>query len=173
MLSIVADYLQDTLFELAFRRKKLLFDISNLQTQIAINLLKIAVFGQESTWKHEFETLIENIGELKLKDYKAKLSAKKYYDELFDGPFEPIDPWNNSYVYNVIRGKEILRNEKYSNLFHITINESNIVLIHEKIKQLIKNISNLLSERFFDVDKFEKLSNEYVEFWIQYSKNLK
>jgi hypothetical protein len=173
MLSIIADYLQDTLFELAFRRKHLLIKVSNLYEQVAINLLKIAIFGQESTWKHEFETLIESIGELKLKDYKAKLSAKQYYNKLFDEPFEPLKPWNNSYVYNVIVGRHILKNENYTKSYHMPITEQNITIIHNKIKELIKNISNLLSERFLNNNNVQKLTEEYVEFWINYAKTSK
>ena len=173
MLSIIADYLQDTLFEHAFKRKQILIKVSNLYEQIAINLIKIAVFCQESTWKDEFETYIDKISRIKRKEYKIKIPAKKYYDELFEYPFEPVKPWNESYVYKLSISKEILKNEKYIKLYHLPINEQNVTLIHEKIKELIRNISNLLSERFFDDGRFEELSNEYVEFWIQYSKNLK
>ncbi len=60
MISIM-DYLQDTIFEQAFQRKTLKNKISNLQEQPIINLIKIAIFGMESTWKTEFITVIKHI----------------------------------------------------------------------------------------------------------------
>ena len=146
----------------------------HLRRQLAINLIKIAVFGQESTWKKEFKTIIDEIGDIKLKDHQVKLLPKKYYDEFFDGPFEPLEPWNESYVYNnIVRHNEILKNPKYSKLYHIPINEYNISLIHNKIKELIKNMSFLLAERFLNDDKVLVLLDEYVNFWINYAKKSK
>ena len=173
MISIVADYLQDTLFEHAFKRKRILEKVYDSYEQIAINLIKIAIFGQESTWKHEFESIIEKIMDMKSKDHKVKLSAKQYYIKLFDEPFEPFEPWNESYVYSKIKGVHILKNEKYTKLYHIPINEQNITLIHNKIKELIQNVSNLLTNRFLDDNKFETLANQYVTFWVNNAKTSK
>jgi len=169
MLSIL-DYLQDTLFEHAFKRKEIRLEISNLRKQMAINLIKIAVFGQESTWRSEFETLINEIVLMKLKNKKTKMPQKQYYDGLFDGPFEPIDPWEDSYVYSRIISKDILKNENYQNLKHIQINKQNVELIHNKIKNLLKEVSLLLSMSSFNRNKFNTLSKEYVEFWEEYKK---
>lgn len=71
MISIM-DYLQDTIFEQAFQRKTLKNKISNLQEQPIINLIKIAIFGMESTWKTEFITVIKHIEQFKLKNSKTK-----------------------------------------------------------------------------------------------------
>lgn len=174
MLSSLADYLQDALFEMAFKRKTLLLEISNLRRQIALNLLKIAVFGQESTWKKELTTLIDNLADIKLKDHQIKLPSNKYYDKLFEEPFEPLDPWDESYVYNnIVRHSEILKNQKYTKLYHIPINEQNITLIHYKIRELIKNMSILLAERFLNTEKVLVLLDGYVDFWINYAEKSK
>jgi hypothetical protein len=167
----IMDYLQDTLFENAFKRKQILINVSNLYDQIAINLIKIAVFGQESTWKDEFETCIDKIARMVLKNKKNKLPAIKYYNALFEEPFEPIDPWDSSYVYKTIMSKHILKNLKYSELKHIQINKQNITLIYEKIKDLIKGVSILLANPLIDYDKFYEITNKYVKFWETYKEN--
>lgn len=168
---VIMDYLHDTLFKHAFKRKEIRSEISNLRKQIALNLIKIAVFGRESTWKSEFETLINEIVLMKLKNKKTKMPAKQYYHALFDGPFEPIEPWNDSYVYSLIIGKDILKNKQYKNLNHIRINKQNIEMIHNKIKDLLKEVSILLSNPSFSHDKFNELSRKYVEFWEAYKEN--
>ena len=42
-----------------------------------------------------------------------------------------------------------------------------------KIKELIKNMSFLLAERFLNDDKVLVLLDEYVNFWINYAKKSK
>jgi len=167
----VMDYLHDLLFEHAFKRKEIRLEISNSRKQIALNLIKIAVFSRESTWRSEFETLMNEIVLMKLKNRKTKMPAEQYYNALFDGPFEPVEPWNDSYVYSLIISRDILKNKQYKDLKPIQINKQNIELIHNKIKDLLKEVSILLSNPSFTRDKFNELSRKYVEFWEAYNEN--
>jgi len=167
----IEDFLQDTIFEMAYHRKELLKRISDRNDQVAINLIKIAFFGIRSTWDSEYETLIENISNMLSKNKGIILTKKQYYDELFDKPFEPFEPWNDSYVYKTINSRGVLNNKRYNKLTHIQINKESITLIHNKIKDLIMNVSGLLADRSFDIIKFQNLTEEYVKFWMEYKKN--
>jgi len=170
----IEDFLQDTLFEMAFQRKTLMQIIRDRSAQISYNLIKIAFFGMRSTWGSEYETLLEDIGGMKFKSRGAFLTKIQYYNMLFDEPFEPFEPWDDSYVYQVIQGKRILGRKEYNKLTHIQINEKNITLIHNKIKELIMKVSELLSDKTnkrFNIIKFQNLTEEYVKFWMEYKSN--
>jgi len=173
MISRIVDYLQDMLFENSFKQKQILINISNLHDQIAINLIKIAVFGQENTWKNEFETLIDKIVQMHLKNKTVKIPDTIYYNKLFEKVFEPLWPWNNSYIHNTIMSKHILKNSEYKKLKHIEINRYNINLIFGKIRDLISCISTLLAISQFNYNEFYEITNEYVEFWANYAKTSK
>ena len=167
MISVI-DYLQDTIFEQAFQRKTLKNKISNLQEQPIINLIKIAIFGMESTWKTEFITVIKHIEQFKLKNSKTKkLSKDQYFKLLFREPLEPLDPWNESDLYTYINGHEILDNENYKKLHHIEINENNLKLIYDMIKKIMSEISELLSKNISLHNKLDKSLNDYIEFWTK------
>jgi len=163
----LTDLIHEYLFEQAFQRKTLRIKVSHLQEQPVINLIKIAIFGMESTWKSEFITLIKNIEQFKLKGSKIKkLPKDQYFKLLFQEPLEPLEPWNDSDLYTYINGHEILDNEKYKNLSHIEINEKNLTLIYNMIKKIMNEISILLSKNLSIHNRIDDILNSYIVFWI-------
>jgi REP element-mobilizing transposase RayT len=164
MISVI-DYLQDTIFEQAFERKLLRLKISEFDEQIASNLIKIAIFGQESTWKKEAISYFNRISRMKLKQKCNRLSKKQYFEQLFKQPFEPKEPWDESFIYSLIR--EIVDEQKYEDLKHIEINKQNINLVYDKIETLLDNICQKLSENPPPLKEIDKLLIDYVRFWTK------
>lgn len=164
----VIEYIGDYIFELASNRRIARQNSVNHRDQILRNLIKIAVFGKESTWARELGTRIREIQMNQLPKKKSKfLSEKEYFHLLYGEMLEPEEPWEDS---NTLRYIQIVLEEYkdsrdlYSPLSK-NIEKKDIDLINTKIRLFLKEISKLLAEGKAVSNQTNNLINEYVEFW--------
>ena len=168
MLSIV-EYLGDIIFEWASNRRIARQNSVAHRDQILRNMIKIAIFGQESTWVHELEMKISEIQMNQLPHKKSKfLTEKEYFQLLYGEMLEPEDPWNECNTLRYI--KSILKEYKDSRDLYSPLSEKitqkDIEIINSKIKSFLEKIAFLLSKGKAISKEVDDLINDYVKFWI-------
>ncbi|MEE9327338.1 MAG: hypothetical protein V3U71_08565 [Cocleimonas sp.] len=140
-----AEYLLETkLFEMALNKKKLEDKISNLEYQINQHLIKILAFDDKPNEKKHFKDIsgwMNQINSYYLKPNKTKLSSNKYFELLFNDPFEDhieaIDMRIESLNYNTSRSnlssKEIYNKIKQFHLLNSKLISDNQTKLHIKL----------------------------------------
>ena len=143
--------LQETkLFEMAFKRKKLIEKIEGLQNPINEHLLKIILFDDKVNFsKHvnDLETWLLDIQEMDFLSSNKKLKSKDHFNTLF---IEPISNDSNvQYIENKLRGKL----KKYSKLPRRRSNEEAIIILYNLHKEISKLLSrNEIYDFFNDIE---------------------
>ena len=138
---IILDYILDTkLFEMAFRRKKILNDLLHQSGILSEHLVKLLMYPSSQShdhWVGEVDGWLRKTQRQKTKN-KKRLDKGVYFYYFFTGPFETFEEVQD-YMNDIYR--------EYSDL---TIEEPDARIIHKKLHDITTQLSYDISKGKFE-----------------------
>lgn len=147
--------------EHAYRRKKAISKIEDLQLPIKQHLTKIALFPYHQSikhWEKEVVNWLYSISEMKIKG-KGVLKEKQYFEILYEEPWTPIEAIKQG-IKNQIEVNEDLK-PCIKNI------EEKAKKLEYEAKKFFKEISKDLSSGDFSVKKTKKLLGEFRKTFLE------
>jgi Mg2+ and Co2+ transporter CorA len=163
----------DIILEFADKRNKILNKISEQASEIADNMIKIAIFSSDQ-WKDELLNHLAECQRRKLIGRKQYPSKGVFFELLYKEYYIPEEPWYESQLaIDIVRNLKKYENSRdlYSSLTKEKLQKSDIDKIRVKIKSTMFLICKILSEKQIrDIYGFSNEITTVVDNYIKYWK---